>query len=480
MTEVLAIRQGEYIAAEENTPAARNTDSIAPPAIRAQLDRILNSRAFARSPRISRFLTFVVEETLQGQEDKLKEYLLGVEVFGRMESFDPRIDSIVRVEARRLRYKLEKYYESEGREDTVFIQLRKGCYVPTFSRKRSGSDGMDGEVSDVPYVRAIENPHAFALYAKGRWNLGRWTPDGVAESISCFTQALDEDPDCASAHAGLGSAWLLAGFLGLMPGRDVLPKAKASAHDALAIASNCAEAHTVLGMAAALGDWNWSEAESSLRRAIHHNPCDVSARVWYSLYLTFTGRAEEAVREARRAQQAAPTMLSTHLAVGLACHAGGAYDEALLQYRLAQELDSSFYPASLATGLLLADQQVYEQSMNALNRARHIGPGSTAILAGLAYANSGAGRPDEARRCVAEIGEIAGRQYVPAMVQAFAACAVGDVSGALRKLDDAAEERSPWLPVVRFAQAFAPVRKSEEYGRLLERLNWAQTPAGAQ
>ena len=480
MTELLAIRQGEYIANEEHAPASRGADSIAPPAVRAQLERILNSRAFARSPRISRFLTFVVEETLQGQEDKLKEYLLGVEVFGRMESFDPRIDSIVRVEARRLRYKLEKYYESEGREDTVFIQLRKGCYVPTFTRKRSGSDGLEGELSDVPFVRAIQNPHAFSLYAKGRWNLDRWTADGVAESISCFTHALDEDPDCASAHAGLGSAWLLASFLGLMPARDILGKAKSSAHNALAIASDCAEAHTVIGMAAAIGDRNWSEAEGSLRRAIHHNPCDISARVWYSVFLTLTGRSDEAVREARRAQQAGPTMLSTHLAVGFACHAGGAYDEALLQYRLAQELDASSYPAFLATGVLLADQQVFEQSMNALNRARQISPGSAAVTAALAYVHAGAGRSEEAKQCVAEIAELAGRQYVPALVQAFAASAVGDMTRAIQKLDEAADERSPWLPVVRFAQAFAPVRGGAEYTRVLEHLNVAQAPAVAQ
>src|SRR5689334_24256366 len=107
MAEALAIRQVDYIGSEEQAPTRPGADPLASQAVRTQLERILNSRAFARSPRISRFLTFVVEQTLQRQEDKLKEYLLGVEVFGRMESFDPRIDSIVRVEARRLRYKLE-------------------------------------------------------------------------------------------------------------------------------------------------------------------------------------------------------------------------------------------------------------------------------------------------------------------------------------------------------------------------------------
>jgi tetratricopeptide (TPR) repeat protein len=106
--------------------------------IRAQLDLILRSRAFIQSHRIRRFLQFVVEESLLGQPHRLKEYLIGLEVFDRREAFDPRVDSIVRVEARRLRYKIEEYYRNEGREDSVRIILRKGSYVPVFEYRSSG------------------------------------------------------------------------------------------------------------------------------------------------------------------------------------------------------------------------------------------------------------------------------------------------------------------------------------------------------
>jgi tetratricopeptide (TPR) repeat protein/TolB-like protein len=105
--------------------------------VRAQLDLILRSRAFIQSHRIRRFLQFVVEESLLGQPHRLKEYLIGLEVFDRREAFDPRVDSIVRVEARRLRYKLEEYYRIEGREDLVRIVLRKGSYVPIFEYRNS-------------------------------------------------------------------------------------------------------------------------------------------------------------------------------------------------------------------------------------------------------------------------------------------------------------------------------------------------------
>ncbi len=111
-----------------------NPNRLAPPEIRAALDRILRSRAFVHSHRIRRFLQFIVEECLNGQQQRLKEYLIGLEVFNRLDTFDPRVDSIVRVEARRLRSKLEEYYENEGRHDEVRIELRKGSYVPIIDR----------------------------------------------------------------------------------------------------------------------------------------------------------------------------------------------------------------------------------------------------------------------------------------------------------------------------------------------------------
>src|SRR5271155_3471498 len=110
--------------------------------IRSQLERILRSRAFIQSHRIRRFLQFIVEESLLGQPHRLKEYLIGLEVFDRRDQFDPRVDSIVRVEARRLRYKLDEYYRSEGREDGIRIVLRKGSYVPIFEY-RSAASGVN-------------------------------------------------------------------------------------------------------------------------------------------------------------------------------------------------------------------------------------------------------------------------------------------------------------------------------------------------
>jgi serine/threonine-protein kinase len=97
-----------------------------------QLERILASRAFRRADRLKRFLTFVVEETVAGRGERLKEFVVGMEVFGRDSTFDPPTDPIVRVQARRLRAQLTRYYREEGLEDDLLIDLPKGGYAPTF------------------------------------------------------------------------------------------------------------------------------------------------------------------------------------------------------------------------------------------------------------------------------------------------------------------------------------------------------------
>lgn len=106
--------------------------SFAPDSIRAQLQKVVASGIFARSDRLIRFLRFCVEQVLAGGADCLKEQTLGIEVFDRKPDYDPRIDPIVRVEARRLRSKLKAYYSSNGHQDQVLIELPKGSYVPVF------------------------------------------------------------------------------------------------------------------------------------------------------------------------------------------------------------------------------------------------------------------------------------------------------------------------------------------------------------
>ena len=126
---------------EPDKPVPTNTAAK----IREHLSTVLTSEIFVRSERLSRFLHYVVERTLEGRGHEINEYSIGVEVYDRPTAFDPRIDSTVRVEAGRLRAKLREYYEVEGRDSAIRIQLLKGSYSPSFQKIAPRSEEIEAE-----------------------------------------------------------------------------------------------------------------------------------------------------------------------------------------------------------------------------------------------------------------------------------------------------------------------------------------------
>ena len=106
-------------------------------AIREQLDRIIESGPFLQSRRRQRFLQYIVNETLAGRGERLKGYNIALAVFDRSETFDSNVDPIVRMEAARLRDRLREYYEGDGQNDPIRIDLPKGAYI-----RRKSSFGM--------------------------------------------------------------------------------------------------------------------------------------------------------------------------------------------------------------------------------------------------------------------------------------------------------------------------------------------------
>lgn len=113
---------------------------------RAELERVLASKGFARAPTLANLLSYLCERYFAGQANQIKEYSIGVEVFRRGPSFDQDADSIVRVEANRLRKRLADYYRGEGAENPVQISIPLGQYVPKFEpRATPGGERLDAE-----------------------------------------------------------------------------------------------------------------------------------------------------------------------------------------------------------------------------------------------------------------------------------------------------------------------------------------------
>ncbi len=126
-------RNRPYVIDSKIVNAILKKDTEFPPSasqIRAELQRILAAPAFASARRLSGFLEYAVSAALDGEE--IKETLIGVAVYGRDPSYDPKSDSIVRAEASRLRAKLREYYDSDGKQNPIRIELPKGGYQPAF------------------------------------------------------------------------------------------------------------------------------------------------------------------------------------------------------------------------------------------------------------------------------------------------------------------------------------------------------------
>jgi TolB-like protein len=180
--------------------------------IRLQLDRILASDGFANADRMSGFLRYVVERALAGEIDQVKEYTIGVAVFGRSEQYDPRLDSIVRVEARRLRTKLDEYYAGAGRDDPILIEMRRGAYVPAFDRRAVPASPPPPAIARAPF-RTGWTPGRIALatgllvalpLAVVAWRTGLWTSVGratpmVALAVLPFAQYSSDAEDARLA-----------------------------------------------------------------------------------------------------------------------------------------------------------------------------------------------------------------------------------------------------------------------------------------
>jgi hypothetical protein len=165
---VLKSGNGVLLMVEGQVPGEANTKAAAGPrptgvsaeAVREELSRVLSCHEFRLSKRSQDFVRYVVEHTLSGREDMLKERTIGIEVFGRSTSYEPSDDATVRVKAGDVRKRLGLYYAEEGARNPVRIELPPGTYVPEFHWAKTKSDAPEG-VTQIPPAAAP--PHLTAV-----------------------------------------------------------------------------------------------------------------------------------------------------------------------------------------------------------------------------------------------------------------------------------------------------------------------------
>jgi hypothetical protein len=134
-----------------NSPLAPPTkpEELTIEQIRQQLQRILHSNTLRNSLTLQQLLQFLGTRAIAGNSEVLKEYTIGVEAFGRKPDFDPKTDTIVRVQTHRLRQKLKEYYQDEGVHDLILVEIPRGHYHPTFRLKADLAERQEIDGDDL-------------------------------------------------------------------------------------------------------------------------------------------------------------------------------------------------------------------------------------------------------------------------------------------------------------------------------------------
>lgn len=300
-------------------------------AVRAELARILASAPFQQSARKQRFLKYIVAETLAGRGHRLKGYSVGVEVFDRPPTFDPVADPIVRIEAGRLREKLDAYYRTAGSDDPIRIDLPKGTYAPTIDFRVKGGiyDPRPRQAAHDALLRGLERHWCYTLAS-------------CAEAQKSFLEAIEIDPGYSMAHYWIARSYVFHSSLLSKP-EPLVDAALQHATRTVELDTRSAAARSVLGWSLLFQN-NSAKAIVEAERACEIDPTAADARVFLSLMLSATGRCEEALRSVELAMALQPHPSSLYFdALGTAHFGLGNFDRAIEAFVRGTKTNPSYF-----------------------------------------------------------------------------------------------------------------------------------------
>jgi TolB-like protein/Tfp pilus assembly protein PilF/predicted Ser/Thr protein kinase len=317
-----------------------------------------------------------------------------------------------------------------------------------------------------------EDAGAYELYLRGRFLLSNLDAASFVRARDYFEQAVQRDPGFARAWSGLADAYDHLAGQSVLPSDEAYPRARAAAERALALDPELAEAHASLARALAWYFWDTEAAERHFRRAIELDPSDAAAHQGYAEYLRNLGRFDEALAEVQRAQELDPLTAYSHVERGIILYFAGRYDEALEQYQ--RLLHAT--PAANYTNIFIAmvhlqkgDHDTALASLQLMDSEERQ-PDALGVR-GVVHAR--AGQPAEARRILARLDELAAQRPVPAFPRAAIHVHLGEHGRALDLLEQAVEERSWHVRMLKMEPIFAPLRPHPRFQALLQAVGLA-------
>jgi tetratricopeptide (TPR) repeat protein len=287
----------------------------APLAVREQVEKILASTAFRKSKRLTRFLTFAVDRALAGDKDALKESVLGIEVFDRGPDFDPRIDPIVRIDARRLRARIAEYYDRDGARDAVRIEIEPGGYVPRFYP--AGHRETVAESMPAPVFRPARALVVLDLLRQGRNQLDSLTPEGAMRALALFEEASSHNPKHPVPYLGIAVALLWKCVFLYEEPHTAIPRARAAVEQCSRLDPAYAEAYGILGIIQALYDFDFAAAKGTFVRALRLDPTHERLQQARAMYLWAPqGMLAEALEQIRKLVERYPKRVQNWASLG--------------------------------------------------------------------------------------------------------------------------------------------------------------------
>lgn len=211
--------------------------------------------------------------------------------------------------------------------------------------------------------RYTDNPEAYRAYLKGRYLWNRRTATDLVKAIEYFEQAIAINASYALAYAGLADAYALLGDYGMVAAKEVFPKMKVAAIRAVELDDQLAETHTSLAYAKRLADWDWPGAEQEFQRALDLNSSYATAHHWYSEYLAGMGRFDEALAEAKRAQDLDPQSIIINTNIGWILYLARRYDEAIEELQKTLEMDPTFFLAQELIWQSYVQKGMYKEAL---------------------------------------------------------------------------------------------------------------------
>jgi TolB-like protein/Flp pilus assembly protein TadD len=338
-----------------------------------------------------------------------------------------RSDKQVRITAQLIRAPADKHIWAESYEgdvrDTLALQKKVARAIAQQIRIK-----VTPEEQSVLQNFRVVNPEAYENYLKGRYFWNKRTADGMNKAIDYFKQAIENDPNYASPHAGLADIYQLS---------DRPQLAREEVQKALDLDDQLAEAHNSLANLLYLFNRDWEGADREFKRALELDHNYAPAHHWYSMYLAFGGRKKEALVEAQKAYDLDPLSAVAGANFAKILEEAGQDDRAIEQAKKTLDLNPDSAVTHAVLGLGYQDKRMYTDAIAEYKRALQLG-GSPAEMRGLlgnAYAVSG--NRTDAEKIIAELQSLWPRDSRAALDLAVVFSGLGDKENALYWLEKA-------------------------------------------